>query len=214
MARLVSVVIPIFNSEKYLADCISSVIKQTYHLIEVLLIDDGSTDRSGAICDSFAQSDARIRVVHKPNGGVSSARNEGIRRARGDYITFIDSDDTVNSGMIEEMLFQLDQYDADVVVTALNEDFNCPESTCVSINAKEVSWICYFLERFLIFGPCQKLYKMELIVKHNISFPECMSYGEDLVFNMEYLKKADKIGFINNKQLLPATSYKVGAYIL
>ena len=91
----ISVIIPVYNVEKYLDKCIKSVIAQTFSSLEILLIDDGSTDNSGAMCDSYALNDARIRVIHKQNGGLSDARNRGIEEASGHYLSFIDSDDYI-----------------------------------------------------------------------------------------------------------------------
>lgn len=98
---LISVIVPVYNVEKYLKRCLDSIRKQTYSNIEILLIDDGSTDQSGRICDDFAKLDSRVRVFHKENGGVSTARNLGIEQAKGEYITFVDSDDYVDSDYIE-----------------------------------------------------------------------------------------------------------------
>src|SRR5690606_27273688 len=95
MMPKVSVIIPVYNAEKYLRECIDSVLAQTFDDFELLLINDGSTDGSGKICDEYAQKDARVKVFHKENGGVSSARNLGLDNAKGEWITFIDSDDWI-----------------------------------------------------------------------------------------------------------------------
>lgn len=95
MNSLVSVIVPIYNVEKYLERCISSILEQSYNNIEVILVDDGSNDDCPTICDKFKRKDARVKVVHKPNGGLSSARNAGLEQMKGEYITFIDSDDWV-----------------------------------------------------------------------------------------------------------------------
>ena len=103
----VSVVIPVYNVEKYLEQCVSSILRQTYEGYEVILVDDGSTDNSGKLCDSFAKQDCRVHVVHKENGGLSSARNVGIRNSVGEYIVFIDSDDWVDSRYLETLLNEM-----------------------------------------------------------------------------------------------------------
>lgn len=90
---LVSIIVPVYNVERYIDKCINSILEQTYPHIELLLIDDGSPDKSGAICDRYAQKDNRVRVFHKQNAGVSAARNTGINHAKGEFITFVDSDD-------------------------------------------------------------------------------------------------------------------------
>lgn len=98
---LVSVIIPVYNVEKYLARCVDSIKNQTYSHLEILLIDDGSTDSSGALCEELAVMDKRIRVIHQKNGGLSCARNTGIAHAKGKYLTFVDSDDWTKQDMIE-----------------------------------------------------------------------------------------------------------------
>lgn len=104
MNPLVSVVVPINNTEKYLIKCVNSIIAQSYKNIEIILVDDGSTDSSPALCEELKKTDERISVIHKENGGLSSARNEGINRASGDYIMFIDSDDELAESSIEDMV--------------------------------------------------------------------------------------------------------------
>ena len=101
MALKISIIIPVYNSENTLRRCIDSVLNQTFTDFECLLIDDGSKDRSGEICDEYAQMDSRVRVFHKENGGVSSARNVGLDNARGEWITFCDSDDTVTAEWLQ-----------------------------------------------------------------------------------------------------------------
>ena len=100
---LISVIVPVFNNEKWLSRCLDSILAQHYKNFEVLLIDDGSTDASGAVCDSYARNDSRIHVIHTTNGGVSNARNIGLDRAKGDYISFVDSDDWVEPNFLEEL---------------------------------------------------------------------------------------------------------------
>ena len=104
----ISVIIPVYNAEKYLYRCIDSVLAQTYQDFELLLIDDGSKDSSGAICDEYAAKDARVRVFHKENGGVSSARNVGLDHARGEWITFVDADDWISMDWLKEMMTHSD----------------------------------------------------------------------------------------------------------
>lgn len=99
---LISVIVPLYNVEKYLQRCVESIMSQTYKMIEILLVDDGSSDRSGQICDDLALLDKRIRVFHKENGGVSSARNFGIEQASGEYICFVDSDDWLDTDYFEK----------------------------------------------------------------------------------------------------------------
>ena len=112
---MVSVVIPVYNVEKYLAECVDSVLNQTYKDYEIILVDDGATDSSGAMCDAYAQIDPRIRVIHRPNGGLSAARNTGLRAAQGEYVYFLDSDDYIEPCALEHLIMTAEKEHADVV---------------------------------------------------------------------------------------------------
>lgn len=114
--KKISIIIPVYNVEKYLERCINSIIHQTYKEIEVILVDDGSTDKSGMICDQAAKRDQRIKVIHVKNQGVSSARNEGLRRASGDYIYFADADDWLEPFMLEKMVQCQQEQNVDLVI--------------------------------------------------------------------------------------------------
>lgn len=116
MNTLISVIIPVYNVEEYLKECVDSVVESTYKNLDIILVDDGSSDRSGELCDSFAKKDARIRVLHKENGGLSSARNAGIDIAIGDYILFVDSDDWIDKNMIQELCEILEMNPVDMIV--------------------------------------------------------------------------------------------------
>lgn len=115
---MISIIIPVYKVEKYLDECVSSLIKQTYHDIEVILVDDGSPDKCPQICDEWAKKDVRIKVVHKKNGGLSSARNAGIAVAKGEYIGFVDSDDYVNTTMYEDLMRVMKQDERIIVVSS------------------------------------------------------------------------------------------------
>lgn len=116
MNEKISIIIPVYQVEAYLPKCLNSVIRQTYKNLEIILIDDGSKDRCGRICDEYAKRDSRIRVIHKENAGVANARNDGIKYATGDFISFIDSDDWI-AGDAYEILYQgLKKYGADCAV--------------------------------------------------------------------------------------------------
>ena len=113
--ELVSVIIPVYNVEEYLTCCVKSVMRQTYTNIEIILVDDGSTDKSGIMCDELQTEDSRISVIHKSNGGLSDARNIGISKACGRYTALIDSDDFVSDDYIEVLLKAMNDNDADIV---------------------------------------------------------------------------------------------------
>jgi raffinose-raffinose alpha-galactotransferase len=116
MKPLVSVIIPVFNVEQYIERCVESVINQEYKNIEIILVDDGSTDQSGMLCDELATKDERIHVIHKKNGGLSSARNSGLEHASGEWVTFIDSDDWVTEDYVSGMYNTAEMSKADVVI--------------------------------------------------------------------------------------------------
>ena len=120
---LVSIVIPVYNVSRYLAQCLESVIHQSYHNIEIIIIDDGSTDGSGSLCDSFARSDDRIRVFHTENRGLASARNLGMEKCTGSYLMFIDSDDWIELHTVETLLNFAQKYNADIVAAKRDLEF-------------------------------------------------------------------------------------------
>lgn len=111
----ISVIVPVYNVEDYLEECINSILGQTYKNLEIILVDDGSTDNSSKICDIYEKKDKRIKVIHKENGGLSSARNEGLKYRTGEYISFVDSDDFIDKTMYEKLYSAIKKYDADVV---------------------------------------------------------------------------------------------------
>lgn len=119
---LVSVIVPVYNTEKYLEKCVNSILAQTYRNLEIILVDDGSKDLSGSICDEFAEKDCRVKVIHKENGGLSSARNSALDICKGDYILFIDSDDWVKEKMVADMIEQIQCHDADMVVCGVGTE--------------------------------------------------------------------------------------------
>lgn len=112
---LFSIIVPVYNAEEYLQRCVDSILKQSMENFELLLVNDGSTDSSASIIDAYAQNDARIRAIHKSNGGVSSARNMGLNTAQGKYVTFVDSDDWIGSGLLEHCLFIIEKYAVDII---------------------------------------------------------------------------------------------------
>lgn len=112
----ISVIIPVYNTEKYLKECVESVLAQTYHNLEILLINDGATDSSPQICESYAKQDVRIKLIHKENGGLSDTRNTGIKQCSGDYVLFLDSDDYWDDPkMVEKLANQMQQYPVDIL---------------------------------------------------------------------------------------------------
>lgn len=131
----VSVIIPVYNVEDYLSTCIDSVLEQSHKELEVILVDDGSTDKSGKICDAYRKEDSRVRVIHKENGGLSDARNAGIEIAQGSYISFVDSDDYVHKDFIKTLLKACKEYSAEIAVC---RHFKfCSDAELLSCNKKD-----------------------------------------------------------------------------
>ena len=146
----ISVIIPVYNVEKYLAECMDSILHQTYHNLEILLIDDGSTDSSGQICDDYAAIDKRIIVIHKSNGGLSDARNEGLKYVTGEYLTFVDSDDIVEYRFLEKLYYELNAVAADIAICHV-EAFveKKPEESCQHVCLTEYRGTDMLLRSYL-----------------------------------------------------------------
>lgn len=191
MLPKISVIIPVYNVADYLRECIDSVISQTYTNIEIILIDDGSTDDSGKICDEYEQKDNRIKVMHKPNGGVSSARNAGLGAADGELITFIDSDDWIDTDTIELLQKNLTEHSADISccnISLVYKDKKVPknfeESGILTLNSEQA--ISSMLQNtYVAAGAVPKLFRKQAII--GIKFPEEYKCGEDMLFMFEAL---------------------------
>lgn len=140
MNVLVSVIVPVYNVENYLRECVDSILRQTYQNIEIILVDDGSTDSSGHICDKYMDIDNRIKVIHKENGGLSDARNAGIKIASGEYISFVDSDDYISEIFIEALANKINDTDCKVIALNLQKEFWDGEQNKVNLetNLKKV----------------------------------------------------------------------------
>ena len=187
------IIIPVYNSAQFLDQCILSVVEQSYKDWECFLVDDGSTDDSGAICEKWADRDNRILACHQKNQGVSAARNYGIENSKGEYICFLDADDNLDSSFLETMISRADN--ADLIVSGqlrVTADGSVitsePKGTTLFDLSKENTGLFLDLERkFLLFAPHEKLYKSSFIQAYDIRFPENCSYGEDLIFNFKYL---------------------------
>ena len=160
---LVSIIVPVYNVEPYIETCIQSLIRQTMGNIEVILVDDGSTDRSGELCDQYAEADERIRVIHKQNGGLSSARNAGISAAKGEYLLFVDSDDYVSASLVEKTVSCAEQNQADVVVFDYQEIELCSGGKQTRTSALPAGQVIHAesVPQLLLITPsaCNKLYK-------------------------------------------------------
>lgn len=192
MNKLVSVIVPVYNAEKYIAECIESILKQTYKNFELILVDDGSTDSSSTICKAFANQDSRIRYLYKENGGVSTARNIGISMANGTYAAFVDSDDFIKEDMLAVLMkneadFSMCGYELfDDTTNVISGSFSCPKLN--GYIADLANRMKEYISPPFLLGPCFKLFKLEIVKTHSLRFPPELSYGEDAVFVFEYLQ--------------------------
>lgn len=198
----ISVIIPVYKTEKYLNECVDSVIHQTYKNLEIILVDDGSPDNCPRMCDEYAEKDERIKVIHKENGGPASARNAGLDTMSGDYVTFIDSDDYIDFGMVERMLSIASENGAEVVQISFERDpevfrskMRCA-TECTTILAED-NIKNFALDRILRPEACGKLYRSELFC--DMRFNESVKYAEDLEFGLKFYKKVKKSLVCNEK---------------
>ncbi len=203
MSKLVSIIVPVYNIENYAENCIKSLIGQTYQDLEIILVDDGSLDVSGKICDDFAQKDERIKVIHKTNGGLSSARNAGIDIATGDYFMFVDGDDYIAENTVEILLEYIANHDADILQFDYEETF-VPYQSINSTSTNKAEIVTNLKEMFeklyYIGGPaassCTKLYKKELF--KTLRFKEGIIHEDEFLIT-ELLPEVKSILYIPDK---------------
>ena len=197
----ISIIIPIYNCEKFIADCINSVLKQTWRDYEIIIVNDGSTDMSGKICDEFAQKDNRITVIHQENHGVSHARNIGLLHVTGEAVSFIDGDDTLESEMYEILIQAMQEYNADISHCGykhiVGEEIRLVHDTKrVLVQDQQEALECVVSGRFVGGGLWSKLFRRELL--NGLSFRENLKINEDILFNYEAFSKAEKVVFIDS----------------
>lgn len=189
----ISVIVPVYNSEDYLATCVESILSQTYEELEIILINDGSTDNSGTICDNFAKRDSRVKVFHQENKGVSNARNRGLDIASGEFITFVDSDDTLECDMYETLINLALKYKADVAHCGYRKMFFDGTSKAVLgtgvlllQDGIEISK-CILKGEYFTGSLCTKLYRRELF--NDLRFQTNLKINEDLLINIQIFRK-------------------------
>jgi len=203
MDKKVSIIIPIYNTEKYLEECLESVINQTYQNLEIILINDGSKDNSLKICKEFQKKDNRIILIDKENSGVSNTRNVGIYASTGDYITFVDSDDIVEKDAIETMVWYITNYNTDVVRTnfALNDFIGQIPKKLIGKTEKENmnNVLYYFLNAQIPAFMCLFLIKKEVILDNNLQLNEELVMMEDTLFFVNLVRYIDSI-YISDKK--------------
>ena len=202
---LYSIIVPVYNVEACLDACISSILAQTYQNFELILVDDGSTDQSGKICDCYAGQDHRIKVIHQKNGGVACARNRGIETSVGEWICFVDSDDSIKSDWLEHYV---EYSDADMTMQNISVITSSGKSYCTFMEdllAIGDERLDIRSEKSKLNSPC-KCFRASIIREHHIRFEVGMHLGEDLVFVLEYMNHSDSMrllsydGYVQNSQ--------------
>lgn len=204
---LVSIVVPIYNVEQYLKTCIDSIISQTYTNLEIVLVDDGSTDSCPKQCDQYAKIDKRIKVIHQKNAGLSAARNSGLQCSNGKYIAFIDSDDVISSEMIEKLYTAIINNSCQVSCCRyvrftndkdLSRELDVVRRSYVYSGEEALFSIYCSKIKNIEFTAWNKLYKRELFLNHNIQYPVSRLY-EDIFTTYKLLYYSDRVAFINEE---------------
>lgn len=192
---LISVIVPVYNVAEFLPRCLASVETQTYKHLEIILINDGATDESGEICDAFAQKEPRATVIHKTNGGPSSARNAGLERASGDYVTFLDSDDAIDANMYEHLLENIIKNHAQISICAFRKTvmFQQPQIKLKVMTQTEAINQLFTIDLNCNISVWNKLYERKLF--ENIRFPAGQS--EDILPNFEVFSRATQVVMSN-----------------
>lgn len=202
MEEKVSVIVPVYNVEKYLDRCITSLLKQSYGKLEIILVNDGSTDDSGIICDSFAHNNSSIRVIHKKNGGLSSARNSGMEIMRGDFFTFVDSDDWIEPNYVKELLNNLKISNVDIVQCGfrkINEKYEITYDSCIyseMLLSPNDILDSFFKTQNLQTMACMKLYRTDMF--GDIRFEDGRN-NEDTIFFADIIDRIKNIKIIDDK---------------
>lgn len=195
----ISVIIPVYNCEEYLPACLDSIVCQTHTDLEIILVNDGSRDNSPAICDAYAQKDARIRVIHQKNQGVSAARNTGLDAATGNWIGFVDSDDTIEPDIYETLLNLALKHDADIAHCGYRKIHFDGTSKAVLGTEKLLvqggveACECVLAGKHFTGSPCTKLYRRDLI--HTLRFDPDLKINEDILMNIRVFLSAHKLVF-------------------
>ena len=195
----VSIIVPVYKAEQYLHRCVDSILSQSFIDWELILVDDGSPDRSGAICDEYAQKDDRIRVIHKENGGISSARNIGINNAQGEWLTFVDSDDWIEGdalGLVQQAQDNENLLVMDIVQIKENCKKLLHKKAQVLKDETFRNKLYKYIFDTVFLAPWAKFFRLDIIKKYNIVFDEEIKWAEDRLFNLSYLSHINSIRFL------------------
>ena len=209
MNELISIVVPIFNVEKYLEKCIETIINQTYRNIEIILVDDGSLDNSGKMCDEYQKKDTRIKVIHKENGGLSDARNAGIKKAQGKYIAFLDADDYVDFTMYERLYDIVKKENAEIGISGYSRINEANKEIPYFLDVEKYNKDRSFLYNMIGTLPTDTedinvgmsvwkcLYNLDIIKENEIYFKSERVYiSEDIIFQIEYFEFVNRVGLV------------------
>lgn len=197
MKSIISIIVPVYKVEQYLPKCIESILSQTYPNWELLLIDDGSPDNSGKICDEYAQKDERIRVFHKENGGVSSARNLGLDYAKGDYVMFVDSDDWISNNCLQVCFDEIKKDKLDALqfgFISVTDDLENPRVKIATLPLNGEKYIQTNNFNVCVGGG---IYKREIIEEYKLRFPKELKLAEDQIFVLSFFKHTRSIKYMD-----------------
>ena len=205
----ISVLMPVYNSEKFLEETVQTVINQSYTNWELILVDDGSTDNSKKLCDELRKKENRIKFIDKKNTGVSDTRNVALKNAKGQYVVFVDSDDLIHEDYLKILINSIEKNNSDISVCNFIErkisNTGKVEDITREFYLKEVMEMSEMKDYIMDFGNSgllnplwNKIYKREIIENNNITFDEKVETGEDFIFNLQYFRKVKKISFIKD----------------
>lgn len=195
---MISIIVPVYNVESYLSRCVESILGQTFRDFELILIDDGSTDHSGAICDEFAKQDGRIRVIHQVNRGVSSARNTGISLARREWLCFVDADDILSTMFLQKFHERFNGVSDYYIQGSCNVTNEIIETRSTYQDKDFILGVDIIPSNILENGvPWGKLFRSAIVKQNNIRFNECLNRGEDELFCMDFLYHTKMISTIS-----------------
>jgi glycosyltransferase involved in cell wall biosynthesis len=199
---VISVIVPVYNNAVFLPKCIESILSQTYSYFELLLINDGSKDESGKICDDYALHDDRVRVFHQDNSGVSFARNKGLKEAKGKYICFVDSDDWVKNVYLEDLINAVVSDGGSGLVVQGLEQYSSDSKYIKSISfpnltlrGNQMAEVFTKMELYFYGYSCSKLYYLSVLKENDIYFNTSIDHAEDLLFMIDYIKRINYIRF-------------------
>ena len=191
---MISVIVPIYNVEAYLSECIDSILRQSYHDFELLLVDDGSPDSSGKICDEYALRDSRIRVIHQENGGVTSARKAGVQAAKGEWICFVDGDDTIPTDSIKILASSTSEM-TDIIVA------RCDNRVLPKEMSLDEYRRCCITGRKVHSGPTARAYRTSLFSSYTFDIPREIRIGEDWLMNIRLAFTTNKAPVLVDKKV-------------